>query len=659
MKPVLGVAWQPGEFAYLVALGRAGEPLVYSRLDELPPAARAMRNAYARFGIRSHVAQPLIVAGTLIGFLGFGSLRRERAWPSDLVARMRLLADIFAGALARKRAQEQLRESEARLDAMVRSAMDAIVAVDAERRIILFNAAAERMFGCSAMQAIGAPLDRLIPARPGATPTGPTNHGDHPSTSPSQTAMRDAWGVRADGTGFPLEASMSHATVDGRTVTTVIVRDITERVRAAVEIGQALAFERMLADLSTAMLSAPSLDVARVIPESLQAIGEFLRVERVSLWKLASGNTRSALLHTWCDSSTPPPPEALASAGATWLTARLQDGQVVRFARPEELSEEATAPQGADRGFGVRSLLAVPLWVDGRISASLALAMLGTERAWPDVLIPRVRLIGETLVHLLERDRRARQLADAQTEAAQFRDRLAHLVRVHTVGEMSAALAHEITQPLGAIENYAIAARSRVAEPSPDRAKVVELLDKVIRQATRAGDVVTRLRGLVRHHDYEPVEIDLEPAIRACVDLVKPECELRDIRIELRVGAALPEILADEILIQQVALNLLRNSLEAMAIEQPGVVRLIVVDVAADGADTVLVRVADRGAGIREGELAHVFEPFYSTKPTGLGIGLAICRKLIEAHGGRLWAEHRPGGGAVFQFTLPVRAADA
>ena len=245
-----------------------------------------------------------------------------------------------------------------------------------------------------------------------------------------------------------------------------------------------------------------------------------------------------------------------------------------------------------------------------------------------------------------------RKLAEA--EAAQFRERLAHLVRVHTAGEMSAALAHEINQPLGAIENYALAARRRMGEESPDLARVADLLDKVIGQATRAGDVVTRMRGMVERHELEPKEIDVARAVRECVDMVKMDCEVRDIRIELKAGSTLPVVVVDEIHLQQVILNLLRNAMEAVELPRPGISREIAVELGRDGADAVWVQVADRGAGIAEGDLERVFESFYSTKPSGLGIGLAICRKLIEAHGGALWASHNPGGGAVFRFTLPA-----
>ena len=253
----------------------------------------------------------------------------------------------------------------------------------------------------------------------------------------------------------------------------------------------------------------------------------------------------------------------------------------------------------------------------------------------------------------------ARQSAErrkqaAEVEAAQWRERLAHLVRVHTAGEMSAALAHEITQPLGAIENYALAARRRMGEDSPDLARVADLLDKVIGQATRAGDVVTRMRGMVQRHELEPKEIDVERAVRQCVDMVKMDCEVRDIRIELKPAGALPPVVVDEIHLQQVILNLLRNAMEAVEGPRPGISREITIEIGLEGADAVSVQVADRGGGIAEGDLERVFESFYSTKPTGLGVGLAICRKLIEAHGGALRASHNPGGGAVFQFTLPV-----
>jgi signal transduction histidine kinase len=217
---------------------------------------------------------------------------------------------------------------------------------------------------------------------------------------------------------------------------------------------------------------------------------------------------------------------------------------------------------------------------------------------------------------------------------------------------MSVALAHEVNQPLGAIENYALAARRLAGEAVPDLPRVTELLDKVIGQTTRAGDVVSRMRSMVQRHDFNPKLVKIERAISECVEMLKTDCNLRDIEVRLSADSGLPQLTVDEIYLQQVVLNLLRNAMEA--IEQGGGERVIDISIALNQRKAIQVEVADTGSGIAEGDLERIFESFYSTKSTGLGIGLAICRKLIEAHRGLLWASHNPNGGAVFLFTIPV-----
>ena len=429
-------------FPWVLATVRAGRPVVFSRLDDLPAEASVDKATYRRIGLKSHVSMPMIVAGEFQGVLSFGCIRRERVWPDDLLGRLRLLAEIFANALARKHAQEEL----------------------------------DRAFG----------------------------------------------------------------------------------------------FERLLTDLSASMLDIRAVEVHQLIPKALQAIGEFLYVDRVALRRLSPGGEHFSLMHHWCAAGVPVPPAILRIADAPWTSDRLLHGEAVRYADLSELPAEASADARALQSFGSGSLLLVPLWIDGSVASVMSLAT-QAEHAWPDTLIPRVRLIGEALVSVLERERKSTQLADALADAVQYRERLAHVVRVHTVGEMSAALAHEITQPLGAIENYAIAARRRALEPAPDLAKVVDLLDKTIGQATRAGDVVMRLRGLVKRHDLDPKEIDLEQTVNTCVAMVKADCELRDIRLDVKAAGRLPLVVADEIHIQQVVLNLLRNAMEALQPRtQPG-----------------------------------------------------------------------------------------
>ena len=254
------------------------------------------------------------------------------------------------------------------------------------------------------------------------------------------------------------------------------------------------------------------------------------------------------------------------------------------------------------------------------------------------------------------RERLEREVALRTAELRQAQEGLVHAAKMAALGQMSAALAHEINQPLMAIANYALAARRRSAALA-QADKVVELLDKLIAQTTRAGDVIGRLRGMVKRNEIQAAPVQLERLVDDCIDMVRMECELRDIRLERRGGGPLPMLVADGIQLQQVVLNLLRNAIEAMDGMAADAPRQITIEVGRAGERELRVQVADLGPGIAGDDLERIFDAFYSTKVTGLGIGLSLCRKLIEAHGGRLGARSRPEGGAVFEFTLPL--ADA
>jgi len=398
------------------------------------------------------------------------------------------------------------------------------------------------------------------------------------------------------------------------------------------------------------------VEAHRAIPLALQRIGEFVGAERVALWHSADLVPSSHFIVTqqWHAVGFAGPAAQGRSSELPWIYPMLRRGHVVRIARLSDLPPQARADAAALRQTGVRSLLAVPITVDGRNGGALTLASIEREHEWPDTLMPGVTLLAEVFANLHAREAAERRKLAAEVEAAQWRERLAHIVRVHTAGEMSVALAHEITQPLGAIENYALAARRRIADAEPDLVRLGELIDKVVGQATRAGDVITRMRSMVQRHELEPKPIDIERAVTECMGMVKMDCDLRNIHISLVRGASLPVAVVDEIHLQQVVLNLLRNAAEATDGANRGEAREISVSLCLNERDEVQVEVADRGIGIVEGDLERVFETFYSTKSHGLGVGLAICRRLIEAHGGKLWASHRDGGGATFRFTLPA-----
>jgi signal transduction histidine kinase len=228
---------------------------------------------------------------------------------------------------------------------------------------------------------------------------------------------------------------------------------------------------------------------------------------------------------------------------------------------------------------------------------------------------------------------------------AERREREARLVTTEAI-----VLAHEISQPLVAIANYALAARQRLA--NGEAAKVEELIDKIGTQATRAGDVLQSLRAKVKTHQLEMTKLDIGQLVTDSVKLVEIESHTTEIGIKVSVPPDLPLILADDIQIQRVVLNLTRNAIEAM--QGAGVNGVINVGVEAMGDREVMVSVADRGPGIAPNNIERIFAPFHSTKGSGLGIGLSLCQAIVEAHGGQLTVMPNAGGGCVFRFTLPT-----
>jgi signal transduction histidine kinase/ABC-type uncharacterized transport system substrate-binding protein len=419
-------------------------------------------------------------------------------------------------------------------------------------------------------------------------------------------------------------------------------------------IERALSFERLLADISASLLGSPHRDVDGAIVSALRTIAEFLGADRIGLWKLGIGEEQLERTHTWIASGMTAPPPLVDGERLPLIIARVRRGDIVNLPNIDERPAESDTDKEGLRQLGIRSLLVAPLALDGAIIGAISLAAVKAVRVWPEALVPRLRLIGEIFASLLARQRAAEQVGEARLETGQFRESLAHLVRVRTVGEMSGAIAHEINQPLVAIKNYALAARRRLPTGSAtDTAKVEELMDKIGAQASRAGDVLQSLRAMVRKHQAEAIMIDIGRLVADTLRLVEMESRIVNIRLEVAIAPDLPPVFADRIQIQQVLLNLAHNAIEAME-EAGNADGVLKVGVLGNADSEVLVSVADCGPGIAPGAAEHIFEPFYSTKQSGLGIGLSISRSIVEAHGGHLSLASNGGGGSVFQFTLPV-----
>jgi signal transduction histidine kinase len=243
----------------------------------------------------------------------------------------------------------------------------------------------------------------------------------------------------------------------------------------------------------------------------------------------------------------------------------------------------------------------------------------------------------------------------ATRDAREQRLQLTHLSRVAMLGELSGGIAHELNQPLTAILSNAQAAQRFLASPEVDREELAEILRDIIAADQRAGEVIRRLRALFVRGETQFQPLDANELVREALGIVHGDLITRAVEVVPQLAAGLPALAGDRVELQQVMLNLIINACEAMSGAEPGSRSLTVRSRTAEGG--VQVSFIDRGPGFPAGQHEKLFEPFYTTKPQGLGLGLSISRSIVLAHGGRLWGSATPGRGASFHIYLPARGA--
>jgi two-component system, LuxR family, sensor kinase FixL len=237
-----------------------------------------------------------------------------------------------------------------------------------------------------------------------------------------------------------------------------------------------------------------------------------------------------------------------------------------------------------------------------------------------------------------------------------LRQDIAHVGRVSVMGQLSSALAHEINQPLGAILRNAEAAALFLQHPSPDLHEIRAILEDIRKDDRRAGEVIDRMRSLLRREEVAMTALDVGQVLDDVATLLRPDATARNVALQLDVPVGLSPVRGDRVQIQQVLLNLILNAMDALeSVEKP--TRSVTVTARGDGPDRVEISVADAGRGIAADQLGRIFEPFYTTKSKGIGMGLSISRSIVESHGGKIWAESNALHGATFRFTLPVGGA--
>jgi signal transduction histidine kinase len=294
---------------------------------------------------------------------------------------------------------------------------------------------------------------------------------------------------------------------------------------------------------------------------------------------------------------------------------------------------------------GVRTLLVVPLLNDNEIVGIITLSRTQVQ-PFTDKQISLFRDFAAQATIALESTRRERQYREAQMA-------LAHANRIATIGQLTASIAHELSQPLGAVAINGGAALRWLAKRPPGIDKARTSVEQMIKHADRATHIIGGLRDLTKHNAPRAEVVDLNEAIAEVIALTYSEAVKAGVTVSTRLAPGLPRVQGDRVQLQQVVLNLIVNAIQAMSGIGEGAreLQISIVSIEPEG---VCVAVRDTGVGLRPESLPRLFQPFYTTKPDGMGMGLSICRTIIEAHGGRLWATRCEPRGALFQFAIPA-----
>jgi PAS domain S-box-containing protein len=548
------------------------------------------------------VAVPLVVEGAVLGALSFAVTRAERAWSEDVVKGFRLVADVIATAVARARAEKALRETQARLTLAAASADARLWEMEATTGRVWMTEEGRAFYGLAPNEMLT--IDRVASFI-------------HPDD-------RESWreGIRESlESGKAMRTEFRVVSLDGS-------------VRWFVAQGR-----RIVADGTERRMLGVSIDIT-----DRKQVEERLRTSEA----LSSGVLASLPGHMVIVDRA----GALLRTSESWLAFAAGEGGL----DPTVLAVGAGRPQA--RPGAVEQAGPVVKEIQGGIDAVLTGTQAEfrldyafpthTDERWASVsVLPLQRPEGGAVIYRQDVTQQQR----ARLEAERLRRDLAHVGRVTTMGEMAAALAHELNQPLTAILSNAHAGERYLTHAKPPLDEIREILQDVAGDARRAGEVIQRLRSLLRKEEARFSPLDVNQVIREMAVLVHTDAILRNLAIDLELAPDLSPVRGDRVQLQQVLLNLVLNGMEAVGPRGDGK-RIVIRTQQTDAAVCVAVR--DQGPGIPTAELSRVFEMFYTTKASGMGMGLAISRSIVEAHGGRIWAENNPDRGATFSFAIPA-----
>ena len=512
-----------------------------------------------------------------------------------------VLGELETVAKESKREEEAVSENESRFEILAETATDGIISIDDQSMIRYANPAAGRLFGYEPDEMLGNTLTSLMPEP--LRQIHLTSVRRYLSTGQRHVGWRaiELIGLHKSGREFPIEVSFGEAIHNGRHFFTGIVRDVTDRKRSEEALRASEQRLQAIVDNTTAVIFIKDLELRYVLVNR-----EYERLFDVRRDQIR-GKTDFDI-----------------HAQEVAETLRANDREVIEGGGPTQF-EEIVPSAGSTRHYVVVKFL-----LRDQVNKPYAVCGIATD-------ITALKQAQEAL--------RSREVE------------LAHTTRVMTMGEITSSIAHEINQPLGSIVNYGNACLRLLKAGSADLTEIATALSAIVNDANRASAIIARIRALSKKAPPVMAALQVRELLADILPLVRHELTRRRIALKTVLPGDLSPILGDRIQLQQVLLNLVVNSIEAMnKVPEDGRHLFIEAQAHLSGDKSfVLITVTDSGIGLKAEELPRLFETFYTTKAEGMGMGLAISRSIVEAHGGRLWATPSADLGATFQFILPVQ----
>ncbi len=488
---------------------------------------------------------------------------------------------------------------------LIATAVDGIIVIDARGLVQVYNSACEKLFGYTASEVIGRNVKMLMPEPYHKEHDGYLSRYGQTGDRKIIGIGRDVLGRRKDGSVFPMYLSVGEGCVGGDKVFVGIIHDLTA-IRS-----------------ETASREAANRHLAQIVQSSDDAILSKTLEGTITSWNTAA--------------------ERIFGFSAAEAI-----GQHISILIPtDRLAEEESIIAQLKAGRDINHYDTVRRRKDGtEIFVSLSVSPIRDGAG---------KIVGASKI---ARDVTGKKRAEARTRALQ--SELAHVARLSAMGQMTAGIAHEINQPLTAITNYVNAARRTLSSmPSGQEDGAIEraqeMLEKAARQIIRAGGIVRNLRNFVEKREGCRAPENLNEVIEESIALAFAGAADSNIKLHFHLAPSLPTVMIDRIQIEQVLVNLIRNSIEAMA---PVKKKILTLETALDSDGCAQITVTDTGPGLPPEVTERLFQPFVTTKEKGMGIGLSICQSIVDDHGGRIWALPAASVGTAFRIRLPLAPRD-